>query len=82
MAKDGRGLTAEERAAKKVENRKATRVRFYLKRMREAGTSRGQLQQCTDYAKAVGDEIGDEGRRRLAARIAQVVEEVGRDYGQ
>lgn len=75
--------TPEERAAKRLEKCRGRRTEFFVKRMREALTGRQQLQQATDYAKAVGDDdLDDQGRRRLAMAVARATEEVKRDYGK
>lgn len=77
-----KGATRAERDAARVTLRRARRERFFVKRMAEARNGRAQLQQSCYFAQAVGDEMDDMGRRRLAAALARVVEEAQRDYCQ
>lgn len=73
-----KGATKEERAAQRAALRRTRRVKFFVEKMAEARNGRAQLQQSCYFAQAVGDEMDDTGRRRLAARIARVVEEAQR----
>ena len=68
------GKTKEVRDAKRLERTRQRRVAFFLKRMQEARNGRVQLQEACYFAQAVGDELPDDDRRRLAAAVARAVE--------
>lgn len=74
--------TFEQRQAARAEQALARQTRFYIDKICGARNGREQVQQATDYAKAVAADLDDTGRRRLAAAIAKAVEDTRRDYGQ
>jgi hypothetical protein len=74
-----RGTTPQERAAVREENTRARRQGFYVARIRdEAKTARQKLTFACDFAKAVGDDLDEDGRFRLAGAIAKLAEEANR----
>jgi hypothetical protein len=73
-----RGSTVEERRIARATERVKRRVKFYAGRIRQARTGREQLAHACDFAKAVGDELDDRGRRELARLIAGLADERNR----
>lgn len=67
-------LTAAERAEAKAVKTRKRRVAFYAGRIRAARNGREQLGHACDFAKAVGDDLDDAGRRHLAQQITQLAD--------
>lgn len=74
-----RGKTYAEREKARTEKRWLSRDGFYRDEIAKAQTPRQKLAKVTDYAKAVGDELPDDGRLALAHQIAKIVDAVARD---
>jgi hypothetical protein len=74
-----RGATPQERAAVRAENTRTKRQKFYVDRIRGArDVPRQQLSFACDFAKAVGDGLDNDGRRKLAHQIALLAEEANK----
>jgi len=74
-----RGDTPAERATERIRNTHARRQEFYVKRIgEEAQTPRQRLNFACDFAKAVGDDLDDAARNKLAHAIALLAEEANR----
>lgn len=74
-----RGATPAERADSRAQNTRARRQAFYVQRIGvEAQTPRQMLTFACDFAKAVGDDLDDSGRRELARAIALLAEEANK----
>ncbi len=69
-----RGTTAEERAEARRLRRGWRRLDYFTRQIRDATTGRQRLQQACAYAKAVGDELDDQGRTNLAREIAELAD--------
>lgn len=70
-----RGKTFAEREDARTKLRAQRRIGFFHKQMAKAQTPRQELAIATDMAKAIGDELDDNGRRNLAIAIVQAAEE-------
>lgn len=69
-----RGTTAEERQAARAGRTAARRLRFFVDEIKAARTGRQRLQQACQFAKAVGDDLDDEGRTLMAREIAEIAD--------
>jgi hypothetical protein len=70
-----RGATPEQREQARTEIRAQRRDTFYRNLIAKAKTPRQKLAIATDYAKAVGDELDDNGRLDLARAITKATDE-------
>lgn len=72
-----RGSTPEERKVARAKVRRERRIKFYrdLITATPANKTRLRLAYACDFLRAVGDELGDEGRTDLARKVAALAEE-------
>lgn len=69
-----RGTTTEERAAARRLRRGQRRLAFFANEIKNAANGHQRLQQACQYAKAVGDELDEHGRNKLARAIAELAD--------
>lgn len=70
-----RGKTAQERKEARDKVRATRRNTFYRDLLAKAATGRQKLAIATDYAKAIGDELDEQGRLALAHAITKATDE-------
>lgn len=66
--------TPEERRQEKQKRALANQAEMHAVRARTAATGWQLLIHACGYAKAVGKDLNDQGRRDLARELAQIVE--------
>lgn len=69
-----RGTTTEERAEARRLRRGQRRFEFFANAIRTAVNGRQRVQQACQYAKAVGDELDEDGRNAFAKELAELAD--------
>ncbi len=69
-----KGATAEERAAARKVRTSQRRLTHFIDAIKEAKTGRQRLQQACQFAKAVGDDLDEQGRIEMAREVAEIAD--------